>query len=93
METLMKADAFFFVTTIAVALVAVALIVAIIYLIKILKNFKDTSDIIKDGAFEAKQNLEELCANVNSSSMFSFLFGKKTKKKSSGRSSKKTIRE
>jgi len=48
MENILHSDVFFFVTTIAVVVVAIFFIIALIYVIRILKNIKDLSDIVKN---------------------------------------------
>ena len=59
METLVKADIFFFVTTIVVVIVALGLVVAIYYVIKILKNMKYISEKIKN---ESDNIIEDITA-------------------------------
>lgn len=48
METLLKADIFFVVTTITVLVIAVLVITALIYIVRILRDFKNLSESIKD---------------------------------------------
>ena len=47
MDTLLKADIFFVVTTVAVFVVAAIVIWALVYLIKILRNVEDISETVK----------------------------------------------
>ncbi len=48
MDTLVHADIFFFVTTIAVIVVAVAFTVVLFYLAKVLSDLKDITEHIKE---------------------------------------------
>ena len=48
MEQLIHADVFFFVTTIAVAILSIATLIALIYLIIILRNLKEFSKRAKE---------------------------------------------
>lgn len=75
----MKADIFFFVTTIAVIIVLFLIIVAFFYFIKILRNFKDISQILKDGTEKVSNHLDELSETVLNNPLFKFFFNKKRK--------------
>lgn len=57
METVLKADIFFFVTTIAIVLVTTFLVTALWYAIKILKTYKEVSEIVKDTVIEVGNNV------------------------------------
>lgn len=48
MSTLIHADVFFFVTTIAVVVVAVVLTIALVYFIRVLRTVRDVSEAIKE---------------------------------------------
>ncbi|OHA17323.1 MAG: hypothetical protein A3C79_03330 [Candidatus Taylorbacteria bacterium RIFCSPHIGHO2_02_FULL_45_28] len=47
MQTLIHADIFFFITSIAVVLVSIGLIIALIFIIKILNNIHKISDMLR----------------------------------------------
>ena len=47
MESLLRSDIFFFITSVAVVVVTIFLVVALWYVIRILRNVKDVSDLIK----------------------------------------------
>ena len=64
METLMKADIFFFVTTIAVIAVTIGLMVALTYIIKILRNASHISDKVKEESDEIISDIKSLRGNV-----------------------------
>ncbi|MFA6392745.1 MAG: DUF948 domain-containing protein [Candidatus Paceibacterota bacterium] len=70
METILKSEIFFFISSISVVLVTVIFIILGIYLIKIMINFSKISD-----------NLRKTVDGATSSSLFKFFFGKKKKGK------------
>jgi hypothetical protein len=47
MDTLIHADIFFFVTTIAIIVVGIALVIALVFIIKILNNIHKISDMLR----------------------------------------------
>ncbi len=59
MEGFLKADIFFFVTTIAVIFVSVALVVVLVYLIKILRDFLYVSKKVKDESDKIIRDVDE----------------------------------
>lgn len=60
----MKADIFFFVTTIAVVVVTMGVSVALYYAIKILRNVRSVSDRIEEGSQALEEDLSELRLKV-----------------------------
>ncbi|MBX4197880.1 hypothetical protein KW782_00930 [Candidatus Parcubacteria bacterium] len=66
METLIHADIFFFITTIAVVLISIGIIVAIVYIIKILRTVSHVSDKVKEESEEILLDLKHLRGNVKS---------------------------
>ena len=48
MEELLKADIFFVITTIAVVVITVVVLIAAYYIIKILRDVRELSDLVKD---------------------------------------------
>ncbi len=81
MESLIKADIFFFISTIALIFFTVLGIIICYYVIKILKNVKDSTDALKDEVRAAGQKLGELEQKIADSFLFNFLFSKKKGKK------------
>ena len=87
MQGLLKSDIFFVVTTFAVIFVSVALVVALVYIIRILKDMKilsrkarDEGEKILEDVAEFRQDAKEKGASL--SKIFSFLgFTKKKKSK------------
>jgi hypothetical protein len=80
MESIIHADIFFFVSTIAVILFSVLMIIVIIYLRETLANFRDISRMLKKGVKEAGEHVEDVFEDVEESRIYRFLFGKKSKK-------------
>jgi len=64
MDTLMKADIFFFITAIAVVLVTIVFIVVLVYVAKILKDIKYITKKAKSEADLIAEDLSELRHNV-----------------------------
>lgn len=60
MDTLIHADIFFFVTTIAVVLVSVAIIIVLGFVIKILNNVRKISDTIRNESGLLVEDVHEL---------------------------------
>lgn len=83
MEDIVKADIFFFITSISVVLVTLFLLVVLFRFIGILNDFKSISGKLKQGVDTASDSIAELVDSVNESSFFRFIFGKKksTRKK------------
>lgn len=91
METLMKADIFFFITSIFVVIMMVVFLVASVYLIKIIINFYKISSILRKAALNAETGLKELSDHVRESPLFTFIFGKRKIKEEVKVVHKKTI--
>ncbi len=47
MENFIQSDIFFFITSIAVVIITISILVVLWYVIRILKNIKDVSEIVK----------------------------------------------
>jgi len=81
MESFIKADIFFFITTIILVIFAILVGIICFYVIKILKNVKDSTDTLKDEVKVAGKKLGELEQRIADSFIFNFLFSKKKRKK------------
>ncbi len=79
MESIIHADIFFFVSTIAVIIFSVLLLIAIYYLRETLANMRDISRTLKKGVDNAADHVEDVFEDVEESKVFKFLFGKKKK--------------
>ena len=64
MATLIHADIFFFVTTIVVVIVGIALTVALIYFAKVLSDVKDITKQVKEETVLFRQDIGELRSDV-----------------------------
>jgi len=83
METLIHADIFFFITSIAVIILTILLCICLYYLSGALKNFRDITDTLKANVENASDHFEELIERVEENAIFRFIFGgnKKSVKK------------
>jgi len=80
MESILKSEIFFFISSISVILITVIFIIFGFYLIKIMKNFSEISKSIKNTVDGATSSLEEVGDNIKESPIFRFFFGKKRSK-------------
>lgn len=81
MESILKADIFFFISSIATILITIVFLVALFYFIKIMRNFYKISEILKNATENAESGLEEMALHVRQSPLFTFFFGKEKKSK------------
>ena len=89
MDTLIKADIFFLVTTIAVIVIGIGISVGVVYMIRILRDMKYISNKIKDESDHIAEDLELLRMRVREEgfrlghilSFFKAIFKKNKKKK------------
>ncbi len=63
-ESLIHADIFFFISTIALVLISIAVVIALVYLIRILRNVGEVTDKIKTESTEIVGDLKKLRANL-----------------------------
>jgi membrane protein implicated in regulation of membrane protease activity len=80
MDQILQADIFFFISTIAVVIFSVLLLVAIYYLRETLQNFRDISRTLKRGVDNASEKVGDAFSDVEDSMVYKFIFGKKKKK-------------
>lgn len=89
MNTIIQADIFFFIASIALTIVTIIFIIALIYLIKFLRDAKQVMNIIRYEAELVSEDLENLRDKVYEGdfslgsifSIFSKLRGKKGRRK------------
>ncbi len=81
MESIFKSDIFFFITSISVILFTIIFIISGFYFIKIMKNFSDISEILKNTVKKTEDGISEIGERITESLIFSFIFGKKKKSK------------
>lgn len=91
MESILKSDIFFFITSISVIVLTLGFLVALFYFIKILRNFYKISTILKNYTENTENELRDMGSHIRQSKLFTFLFGKEKVKKESERYSKKSI--
>lgn len=77
MENLIQSEIFFFISSVSFIILTILLVVAIMYIISILRDFKSISQKIKSGADYAGDHVEELAKNLEESMFYKFIFGKK----------------
>ncbi len=63
-NTLLKADIFFFVTTIAVVILTIILSIIMAYMISILRYIRHISEIAKDQAEELSDDIDDLRTEI-----------------------------
>ena len=64
MDTLIHADIFFFVTTVVVIIVGIALTVALIYLAKALSDIKEITKQVKEETILFREDIGELRGDI-----------------------------
>lgn len=64
MESLIKSEVFFFITSIAVVILTILLGMAVVYIIRILRNVDDISKKAKDEADLIKEDVADLRQNI-----------------------------
>lgn len=81
MESILKSEIFFFISSISVILITIIFVIVGFYLIKIMRNFSHISERLKETVDGAASSLEEVGDNIKESRLFRFFFGKKRKTK------------
>lgn len=81
MESILKSEIFFFISSVSIIIITIIMVVVGIYVIKIMRNFSHISDRLKETVDGAAASLEEVGNDIKESSVFSFFFGKKKRKK------------
>ncbi len=79
MESVLKSDVFFFISSIAVIIFTVVFIIVGFYFIKMMRNFSQISERLKETVDGATSSLEEVGDSIKESPVFTFFFGKKRK--------------
>lgn len=81
MESILKSEIFFFISSISVILITIIFVIVGIYLIKMMRNFSKISDRLKETVDGATASLSEVGDNIKESPLFKFFFSKKRKTK------------
>ncbi len=69
MTSLIHADIFFFISTIALVIISIGLGIVIFYVIKILRNVRDVTDLIKTESHEIVSDIRLLRKNLRDEGM------------------------
>lgn len=80
MDTFMKADIFFFVTTVAVVLITVGMIFVFFHLAKFMATCNRIAKNVESKADEIGEDAKEMVADVKESFLFRLMFPKAKKK-------------
>lgn len=91
MESIIKSDLFFFITSICVIIITLVLLVAGFYFVKMLRNFYKISAILKNYTEDTNNEIRDIGYHIRNSPLFTFIFGKERVKKESEKRSKKSI--
>ncbi|MCX6754533.1 MAG: hypothetical protein NTU81_01755 [Candidatus Nomurabacteria bacterium] len=91
MESILRSDIFFFITSISVIIITIFLLVALFYFIKMLINFYKISVILRKYTEATDNGLRDIGSHIRQSPLFTFIFGKEKIKKEPERHSKKSI--
>lgn len=83
MESIVKSDIFFFISSISVIIITVLFVIVGFYCVKIMKNFSEISKTLKSAVGTADAELREMGDHVRESPLFSFIFGRPKAKKRS----------
>ncbi len=89
MDSVLTSDIFFFITATAIVILTIIFGCAGVYIVLILKDFKDVSHKVKDMVYKTEGELEDVYAHLTESWLFKFIFGKRrgAKKRASQKSS------
>lgn len=87
MESILKSDIFFFITSISVVIITLVFLVTGFYFIKMLRNFYKISAVLRNFTESTENELREMGHHIRKSPLFTFIFGKE--KKESEKYSKK----
>ena len=80
MDTLIKADIFFFVATLATVLLSCGILFVLVYLIRALQSMEDLANKLADNVDKTGESVKDMVDEVRESFIFSLLFKKKNKK-------------
>jgi urea transporter len=81
MDTLLKADIFFFVSTIAVVLVTIAIVIVSVYAIKALEQARSALKEVEEHVGDTTEDVKDMLFDLRESTIFRLLFRKRKKNK------------
>lgn len=76
MESILKADIFFFISSISIVIISIFILIALFYFIKVLRNFYKISNLLKNYAEDTESELRDMANHVRESPIFTFIFGR-----------------
>ena len=91
MESILKSDIFFFITSVSVIAITIVLLVASFYFIKMIRNFYKISEILKNYTEDTNNEIRDIGSHIRNSRLFTFIFGKEKTKNEPEKRSKKSI--
>jgi len=82
MSTLIKADIFFFVTTISVFLITISILITLYYFTRFFRGISVLSKKLENNVDDINTHIEEVAKQIKESFLFNLVFtkGKKRKK-------------
>jgi uncharacterized protein YoxC len=80
MDTIIKADVFFFVATIALVLVTLAILFIAYYAVRTLEQGRRALKEVEEHVGDTSDDVKDLILDLRESTAFRFLFGKKRKR-------------
>ena len=84
MDTFLKLDVFFFITSVAVIVVTAVIIMVGYRIVKILKNIEYITLTLKDTVHSAESEMVDIGERITDSTLFNFVFGKRKSKAKKG---------
>lgn len=80
-QALNHADTFFLISSIGFTLVAVVVVIALAYMVSILRSVRRITGKIESGIETAEENVKELVSDLRESTAFRMMFGGRNRKK------------
>jgi hypothetical protein len=77
MSSALTSDIFFFITSAAVIILTIVFTISGVYVVRILKDFKEISEKIKTMTRVTEEEFENIHTVITESWLFKFIFGKK----------------
>jgi hypothetical protein len=81
MESILKSDIFFFISSVSVIIITVIILIAGYYFIRMMRNFYKISAGLKKYAEGTTDELKDMGHHIRKSPLFTFIFGKEKAKK------------
>lgn len=85
METIMKADIFFFISSVATVVLSILTSVLLFYLIKTWKNLHTLSEKLKDGLEKSEEFVDEFKERLENNMVFRLFFPTKQRRRTASK--------